>query len=84
DEEVLTTIRKWIDNGGGFIGVGEPTAYQYQGKFFQLSDVLGVDKEVGFTLSHDKYNTVDPNHFIVEDIEGEIDFGEGMASIYGH
>ena len=75
---------KWIDNGGGFIGVGEPTAYQYQGKFFQLSDVLGVDKEVGFTLSHDKYNTVDPNHFIVEDIEGEIDFGEGMASIYGH
>ena len=34
-----------------------------QGKFFQLSDVLGVDKEVGFTLSHDKYNTVDPNHF---------------------
>ena len=84
DEEVLTTIRKWIDNGGGFIGVGEPTAYQYQGKFFQLSDVLGVDKEVGFTLSHDKYNTVDPNHFIVEDIEGEIDFGKGMASIYGH
>ena len=21
DEEVLTTIRKWIDNGGGFIGL---------------------------------------------------------------
>ena len=77
----LTTIRKWIDNGGGFIGVGITNRLSISGKFFQLSDVLGVDKEVGFTLSHDKYNTVDPNHFIVEDIEGEIDFGEGMASI---
>ena len=80
----MTRIRAWVDNGGGFIGVGEPTAYQHQGQFFQLSDVLGVDKEVGFTLSHDKYNEVDPHHFLLEDIDGEIDFGEGMNGIYAH
>ncbi len=82
DKDVLTTLRKWVDQGGGFIGVGEPSAYQHQGRFFQLSDVLGVDKEVGFTLSHDKYNDLNPNHFITEELNDEIDFGEGMASVY--
>ncbi len=31
-------------NGGGFIGIGEPTAYQHEGHYFQLANVLGVDK----------------------------------------
>ena len=84
DEDVVTKVRQWVDQGGGFIGVGDPTAYQYQGQFFQLSDVLGVDKEIGFSLSHDKYNEVDPEHFLLEDIEDEIDFGEGMNGIYAH
>lgn len=84
DEIVVTKLRQWVDQGGGFIGVGEPTAYQYQGQFFQLSDVLGVDKEIGFTLSHDKYNEVNSHHFLLEDIDGHIDFGEGMNGIYAH
>lgn len=82
DEEVVTNIRKFVDNGGGFIGVGEPTAYQYQGRYFQLSDVLGVDREMTYSLSTDKYNECNKEHFILEDIEGEIDFGEGMSRIY--
>ena len=82
DERVVTTIREYVDNGGGFIGVGEPTAYQFEGRFFQLSDVLGVDKEIDFSLNTDKYNELNANHFILEDIEGEIDFGEGMSRIY--
>lgn len=82
DEKVVTAIREFVDNGGGFIGVGEPTAYQHQGRYFQLSDVLGVDREMCFSLSTDKYNELDASHFILEDIEGEIDFGEGMSRIY--
>lgn len=82
DERVVTVLRRFVDNGGGFIGVGEPTAYQYQGRFFQLSDVLGVDREMGFSMSTDKYNTMDSNHFILEDIDGEVDFGEGMTRVY--
>lgn len=82
DEEVVTSIRKWAYEGGGFIGVGDATAYQHQGRFFQLSDVLGVDKEVGFTMSTDKYNDCNPKHFLLEDIDESIDFGEGCAGVY--
>lgn len=82
DEEIVTTIRKWVAKGGGFIGVGDATAYQHQGRFFQLSDVLGVDKEVGFTMSTDKYNTCNPKHFILEDISEDLDFGEGCPGVY--
>lgn len=78
----MCAIRRFVDEGGGFIGVGEPSACQYQGRFFQLSDVLGVDRELGFSMSTDKYNEPDREHFILEDIPGEIDFGEGKSRIY--
>lgn len=85
DEKVLTAIRRFVDQGGGFIGVGEPTACQAQGRYFQLSDVLGVDREMGFSLSTDKYNELAEDyrsHFILEDIDADIDFGEGKSRIY--
>ncbi len=82
DEKVVCAIRRFVDEGGGFIGVGEPSACQYQGRYFQLSDVLGVDRELGFSMSTDKYNELNNKHFILEDIPGEIDFGEGKSRIY--
>lgn len=82
DEKVVCAIRRFVDEGGGFIGVGEPSACQYQGRYFQLSDVLGVDRELGFSMSTDKYNELNSSHFILEDIPGEIDFGEGKSRIY--
>ncbi|XCP84606.1 1,3-beta-galactosyl-N-acetylhexosamine phosphorylase [Roseburia hominis] len=82
DEAVLTAIKRFIYQGGGFIGVGEPTAYQWQGRFFQLANVLGVEKETGFTLNVDKYNWEEHEHFITEDCKGEIDFGEGKKNIF--
>ncbi len=82
DEAIVTAIKRFVYNGGGFIGVGEPTACQYQGKFFQLSTVLGVEKERGFNLNYDKYNWEEHSHFITEDVEGEIDFGEGKDNIF--
>jgi len=83
DDKVVSTIREWVDAGGGFIGVGEPTAIEHQGEFFQLADILGVQKEVGFSLSLDKYNTLhEEAHFITEDQDGSIDFGESMKYVY--
>ena len=82
DEQVVCAIRRFVDEGGGFIGVGEPSACQYQGRYFQLSDVLGVDRELGFSMSTDKYNELNPEHFILEDTPGEINFGEGKSRIY--
>lgn len=83
DEDVTGKVKEWVYNGGGFIGVGEPTAYEHQGRYFQLSDVLGVDREVGYTLSYTRHDkTFEGKHFITEDNEKDIDFGEGMSDIY--
>ena len=79
---VADTIRRFVWQGGGFIGVGEPTGHQSHGRFFQLADVLGVEKENGFTLGYDKYNWEQHSHFITQDAGDEIDFGEGMKSVY--
>lgn len=83
DPFIVEKIRSFIYSGGGFIGVGEPTAHQSQGRFFQLAGALGVEKETGFTLNYDKYNWQEHrDHFILSDVKGEVDFGEGMKSIY--
>lgn len=36
NETIITAVKEFVYNGGGFIGVGEPAAHQWQGKFFQL------------------------------------------------
>lgn len=82
DETIVTAVKKFVYNGGGFIGVGEPTAHQWEGRFFQLAGVLGVERENGFTLNKDKYNWEEHDHFIIEDCKGDIDFGEGKENIY--
>ena len=82
DEVILTAVKRFIYRGGGFIGVGEPTAYQWQGHFFQLADVLGVEEETGYTLNVDKYNWKENEHFITEDCGETIDFGEGKKNVF--
>ena len=82
DEKILTAVKRFVYEGGGFIGVGEPTACQREGRYFQLSGVMGVEKENGFTLNVDKYNWEEHEHFITEDCRGEVDFGEGQKSIF--
>ena len=62
--------------------MGEPTAHQANGRFFQLANVLGVEEERGFTLGYDKYNWDCQEHFITEDASSEIDFGEGKKNIF--
>ena len=83
DPEISSAIRKFVWNGGGFIGVGEPSGHPYQGHILQLASVLGVEEENGFTLNYDKYNWEEhPNHFILQDADRPIDFGEGKKNIY--
>ena len=83
DPEISSAIRKFVWNGGGFIGVGEPSGHPYQGHILQLASVLGVEEENGFTLNYDKYNWDEhPDHFILQDADLPIDFGEGKKNIY--
>lgn len=81
DERLQVSIRKFVYEGGGFIGVGEPTACEGNGRYFQLADVLGVDEEIGFTLSNDKYNIQKQPDELTEGLK-EIDYGEDKKNIY--
>ena len=83
DCDIITNVRKWIFIGGGFVGIGEPSAVLSGGHYFQLSDALGVEKELGFSLSTDRYfKTQVDSHFITEDLTQDIDFGESQKNIY--
>ena len=83
DPEIVTAVRSFVYNGGGFIGVGEPSAFQRAGRIFQLASLLGVEKENGFTLGYDKYNlSTKDDHFILADTALPIDFGDGGRHVY--
>jgi 1,3-beta-galactosyl-N-acetylhexosamine phosphorylase len=83
DPEISAAVKRFVWNGGGFIGVGEPSGHQYQGRYLQLSSVLGVEKETGLTLNYDKYNWEEhPEHFILGGCTAPVDFGEGQKAIY--
>lgn len=81
DERLQSSIRRFVYNGGGFIGVGEPTACEGNGRYFQLADVLGVDEEIGYTLSVDKYNITKVPHELTAGLES-VDYGEDKKNIY--
>lgn len=83
DADISSAIRQFVYEGGGLIGIGEPSGHQYQGQYIQLANVFGVEKETGFTLNYDKYNwdQVD-THFITNDCTKEVDFGEGKKNMY--
>ena len=83
DETIVSAINEFVYNGGGFIGIGEPTGHQWEGKYIQLRSVLGVERENGFDLNKDKYNWEEHrDHFILSDSDGDVDFGEGKKNIY--
>ncbi|MFC1568718.1 1,3-beta-galactosyl-N-acetylhexosamine phosphorylase [bacterium] len=84
DPVVVERVRNWIARGGGFIGVEDPTAHEYQGRFFQLADVLGVEKETGNRQAWSKtiHPEVNDKHYILKDVVDDIDLGVSASSVY--
>lgn len=82
-------IRNFVWTGGGFVGIGSPTASVGQsGAIFALADVLGVDQEIGWSLSTDRYlddtaigHTGVASHFITKDLLAGFDYGEDPGDI---
>lgn len=65
DAEVTAILTEWVAGGGGFIGVNEPSSIDFSTQFFQMSHVLGVDKDLGTKKCLGKYNyEVKDKHFI--------------------
>ena len=84
NEKIIALLTQWVAQGGGFIGVGEPSAAYHSSQLFQLVDVLGVDRETGTTLNLCKRAaTVDSDsHFVVQDQTDDLDLGEDLSGIF--
>lgn len=83
EPRIVEALRAFVHRGGGFIGCRGPSAFQHQGRYFQLSDVMGVDKEVGHTLQSATVRAeVVAEHFITADLQGRPDFGNPETFVY--
>ena len=67
DESVVSCINEWVNAGGSFIGINEPSAVDGGLHEFKLSPVLGVDIDRGNRSCQGKYAfEVQADHFITE------------------
>lgn len=83
DGRLTAALRGWVRSGGGLVGVGEPSALPHQGRFFQLADCLGVDRELGWGQSTDRYwPPVTTEHFITADLAGALNTGEPVPGVF--
>ncbi len=81
--KVAAGIRAFIHQGGGFIGCRGPSAFPSNGRYFQLADVMGVDKETGRTLQSATIPaTPVASHFITADLTGPADFGTHETFVF--
>lgn len=78
DDELVTMITRWVDQGGAFIGVKEPSATEGYDNYFRLSHILGVDKDTGERVCHGKYKfeVSDEEHLVPEHVA--LNSGEGL------
>ncbi len=60
DAKVLEELYKWVEQGGVFIGVNEPSAVEGYQNYFRMASVLGVDEDTGARVCHGRWQyTVD-------------------------
>lgn len=55
DADIAASIQEWVNNGGVFIGIGEPSAVEGFNRYFRMASVLGVDKDTGSRVCHGKW-----------------------------
>ena len=74
DDRVVETLTKWVDNGGIFIGFGEPSALEGGHRFLRMAHVLGVDIDNGDYTCHGRWK------YTVDGVPGLIPDGVGINS----
>lgn len=66
--EVVERITEFVANGGGLLGVNEPSATEHSSQYFQLADILGVDKDLGTRKCLGKYEyKIQKDSFITQE-----------------
>lgn len=83
NSKIIEIITEWVANGGGFIGIGEPSSARYAGQYFQLAHLLGVDRQTGQTsIVHIEPKITEDKNFILTDYPNEIDFGADIDNVF--
>lgn len=81
--DLIAKLTQFVAEGGGFIGVNEPTAAAANGTYFQLSHVLGVDRDLGSKKCIGKYQyRVEESSFVTEDTKNIGDSMKVMEGVY--
>jgi len=87
--EVEAILTRWVQKGGGLVGIGEPSALPQRGQLFKLSQVFGLDRDLGERLANGKYKFTRPagnfvEHFITADLaaDAKLEFGKDVDGIY--
>lgn len=81
--KLMEEINKFVARGGGFIGVGEPSACRGgDGRLFRTADIIGVDKEFGETVCFEKYKFEVKDHFITKDVRETPEFHNHVSGVY--
>ena len=82
--EINALLTRWVQRGGGLVGIAEPSASPAPGQLFKLSHVLGLDRDCGERLANGKFKfAVDTApHFITADLEAEPDLGKDVDGVY--
>ena len=79
---LAAAINEFVARGGGFIGVGEPSAVRGFGRHFRMADVMGVDEEVGATVCFEKYRFETKSHYITKDTAKTPVFHNHVGGVY--
>ncbi|MEZ5275336.1 MAG: 1,3-beta-galactosyl-N-acetylhexosamine phosphorylase [Opitutaceae bacterium] len=89
DPEIEAILTRWVQKGGGFVGIGEPSAAPQPGRLFRLAQVLGVDRDRGERLANGKYRFDPPDgaggrHFMTTDLATtrDLDFGRDVDRVF--
>ncbi|MDR2377801.1 MAG: 1,3-beta-galactosyl-N-acetylhexosamine phosphorylase, partial [Bifidobacteriaceae bacterium] len=81
ESALVERLRAFVAAGGFFLGVGEPSALVRGGRTFQLADVLGVDQEVGFSLSTSRRPRLAPTHWVAAEAPAVLDLPDAARSV---
>jgi 1,3-beta-galactosyl-N-acetylhexosamine phosphorylase len=80
--DVLVALRKFVANGGGLLGVSDPSAWQKNGRYFQLGDIFGLEKETALTMGRVAMPvSADKGHYLSQFVCGNEDFGN-LSYVY--
>jgi beta-D-galactosyl-(1->4)-L-rhamnose phosphorylase len=84
DPKIIEALSKFVHGGGGFIGIGEPSALRHGSQYFQLAHILGVDRELGLTKAFNRleFRLPETPHFILKDGGPALDFGVDIDNIF--